>query len=204
MDRSVYNQRMHQGRPLEFDPHLALQSAMEVFWRQGYEATSLRDLLAAMAISKSSFYQAFDSKHGLFEQCLELFRNRQVKRMLAALDKAPSGKEFLRATLRSMVREARGRDAPKGCLIMNTATEFSGRDVVVSGLVAEGTRQFTEVFRAAVERAQVEGEIAADRDADLLARYMLTTVSGLKTMVKAGMDAATIEEVTEVALRALD
>lgn len=194
---------MSQGRPLEFDPHLALQKAMEVFWCRGYEATSLRDLLLAMGISKSSFYQAFGSKHAVFERCLLAFRERQVTRMSAALAQSPSGREFLRDMLQSVARGAASTEAPKGCLIMNTATEFSGRDAVVAGLVGEGARQFAEVFRRAIERAQSAGEINAEKDPEVLARYVVTTISGLKTMAKAGLPAAAIKEVAEVALSAL-
>jgi len=188
MYRLVQNAPMSQGRPLEFDPHLALQKAMELFWCRGYEATSLQELLTTMDISKSSFYQAFGSKHELFECCLKAFRERQVRRMTTALAQAPSGKTFLH---------------PKGCLIMNTATEFSGRDAVVADLVGEGARQFAGVFQSAIERAQTDGEIAAEKDARVLARYVVSTISGLKTMAKAGMPAAAIEEVAEVALSAL-
>lgn len=193
---------MSLGRPIEFDPDQALQAAMEVFWRQGYEATSLQDLLQAMGLSKSSFYQAFGSKHELFQRCLALFRERQVKRMMSALKRAPSGLEFLHGVLRSTVQEARTA-APKGCLIMNTATEFSGRDPAVSELVADGARDFAGVFRAAVIRAQEEGDISPAQNADTLAHYVVTTVSGLKTMVKAGLSPTTITEVAEVALGAL-
>lgn len=194
---------MTQGRPLQFDPAQALEAAMQVFWRLGYEATSLSDLLAAMAISRSSFYQAFGSKQALFERCLGHFRERQLQRMHAALARAPSGKAFLRATLYALVGEAAAEEPSKGCLIMNTASEFAGRDAAVAELVAIAARQFAEVFRAAVERAQAEGEIAAERDAGVLARYMVTTVSGLRTMVKAGMDPASIQQVADVAVGAL-
>lgn len=194
---------MPLGRPLEFDPTQALQAAMEVFWRQGYEATSLQDLLQAMGLSKSSFYQAFGSKHELFQSCLTLFRERQVKRMTSALNRAPSGREFLRAVLHAPAQEAHSPKSPKGCLIMNTATEFAGRDPEVAGLVADGTREFAGVFRAAVLRAQEEGEIAPNRNPDALAHYVVSTVSGLKTMVKAGLSPVMIEEVAEVALDAL-
>lgn len=194
---------MPLGRPLEFDPDQALHAAMEVFWRQGYEATSLQDLLQAMDLSKSSFYQCFGSKHELFARCLVRFRERQVKRMRAALHRAPSGRAFLRTVLQAVAEEAHSAKSPKGCLIMNTATEFAGRDRQVADLVADGTRDFAEVFREAVVRAQQEGEIAADRDADALAHYVVSTVSGLKTMVKAGLSPAAIGDVAEVALGAL-
>jgi TetR/AcrR family transcriptional repressor of nem operon len=102
MNQLVQNRHMSQGRPLEFDPSLALQRAMELFWCRGYEATSLQDLLTAMDISKSSFYQAYGSKHEIFERCLQLFRERHVRQMSMALEQSPSGKAFLRGMLRSV------------------------------------------------------------------------------------------------------
>jgi TetR/AcrR family transcriptional repressor of nem operon len=203
MDRSVHNKSMSQGRPLEFDPKVALQKAMEIFWCRGYEATSLQDLLTAMGISKSSFYQAFGSKHEVFERCLLLFRERQVEQMTNALAKSLSAREFLRNILQSAAREVAGSDSPRGCLIMNTATEFAGRDAVIADLVSEGARQFAGVFQSAIERAQSDGEIAAEKDAEVLARYVVSTISGLKTMAKAGMPAGAIGDVAEVALSAL-
>lgn len=194
---------MSQGRPIEFDPQQAMLAAMDVFWRQGYESTSLQDLLETMAISKSSFYQAFASKHELFERCLALFREIQVGRMRAALKRAPSGMAFLRTALQATAAEAGGSRTPKGCLIMNTATEFAGRDSTVAGLVADGAHDFSQVFREAVLRAQDEGDIASDRPADVLARYVVTAITGLKTMVKAGLPRAAILEVADVALDAL-
>lgn len=135
---------MSLGRPLEFDPEAVLDAAMEVFWRQGFEATSLQDLLAAMNLSKSSFYQAFGSKQQLFETCLARFRKHQAARMMRTLAAAPSGLSFLRQFLRSVAKEARGTDCPKGCLIMNTATEFAGRDAAVAALVECGGPGFSD------------------------------------------------------------
>lgn len=86
---------------------------------------------------------------------------------------------------------------------MNTATEFSGRDTVVAGLVGEGARQFAGVFHRAIERAQAAGEIDAGKNPEALARFIVTTMSGLKTMAKAGMPVAAMEEVAELALTAL-
>lgn len=194
---------MSVGRPIQFNPDLARTAAMEVFWRKGYEATSLQDLLEAMGLSKSSFYQAFGSKHQLFGECLDHFRERQVRQMTKRLSASSSALEFLRGFLLSVAAEARRRDAPKGCLIMNTATEFAGRDPVIAGLVADGTRDFAGVFEAAVRRAQSEGEIPPGKNPQVLSRYLLATVSGLRAMVKSGADAKAVEEIADIALGAL-
>lgn len=201
-DRFIIS-RMNRGRPIEFDPQQAVGAAMELFWRRGYEATSLQALLDAMAISKSSFYQAFGNKQQLFERCLLQFRESQVRRMQAALGRSPSAMAFLRSALRAAAAEADAASAPKGCLIMNTATEFAGRDASIATLVAGGAADFFAVFHDAVRRAQQEGDIAADRKADALARYVVTTIAGLKTMVKAGLPRAAVLEVADVALGAL-
>jgi len=203
MDCSVQNLYMQTGRPLEFDPELALEAAMAVFWQHGFEGTSLADLLQAMSLSKSSFYNEFGSKHELFEACLERFRRRQVGRMRDGLTSAASPLAFIRGMLLTNAAEAR-QDGPRcGCLIMNTATEFAGRDPAVAGLVSSAARDFAGMFRVAIETAQEQGEIHRDADPEMLARYLLTTMAGLRTMVKAGLPADEIEQIVEVALKAL-
>lgn len=194
---------MHAGRPLEFDPDTALEAAMAVFWQHGFEATSLADLLHAMDLSKSSFYNGFGSKHRLFEACLERFRARQVARMREGLSCAPSPLRFIRDMLLTNAAEARREGPRRGCLIMNTATEFAGRDPAVAALVDSAARDFAALFRSAVEQAQTRGEIPHTADPAVLSRYLLTTMAGLRTMLKAGLSADEIENVVEVAMQAL-
>ncbi len=195
---------MSLGRPLEFDPALALEAALDVFWQKGFEATSLRDLLDAMGLSKSSFYQAFGSKHELFERCLVRFRNRQVGAMSRQLERSASGRAFIREVLAAHVDEAACGRPSKGCLLMNTATEFAGRDPGVGALVTEGTAALREVLSEAIRRAQAAGDIAPEAEVSALANYLLTTIAGLKAMVKAGTPPDVVAQVVDVALKALD
>src|SRR5574337_1521230 len=157
MDLTLQNRCMQTGRPLEFDPELALDAAMTVFWQQGFEATSLADLLQAMGLSKSSFYNAFGSKQQLFEACLERFRGRQVGRMREGLSSAASPLDFVRGMLLTNAAEARQNGPRRGCLIMNTATEFAGRDAAVAASVSVAARDFAGMFKTAVVMAQQIG-----------------------------------------------
>ena len=77
---------------------------------------------------------------------------------------------------------------PKGCLIVNTATEFAQRDEQVAFRVSQGFGKYRGIFLAAVERGQEDGSVRTDKEADVLANYLVTSMSGLRTMVKAGMD----------------
>ncbi len=177
---------------------------MQLFWRKGYEATSLADLLKAMRLSKSSLYQAFGNKHELFEACILRYRDMLVADMQAALDRAGSGRRFIEQVFHGVSAETRSSETRLGCLVMNTAAEFGQRDPVIASRVASSTRAFSKVFAAALRQAQRDGEIAADRDPTVLASYLVSSMTGLRTMVKAGASERKVREIANVILTALD
>jgi TetR/AcrR family transcriptional repressor of nem operon len=181
---------MSIGRPLTFDPDKALQSAIEVFWCKDYESSSLRDLLQAMALSKSSL---------LFARCFMHYCSWGAGRMRARLAHSASGCAFTEETFNAV---AEGADT-RGCLLMNTASEFGQRDPVMAQLLAAGVERFTEVFREAIVRAQTQGTIPTARDPYALAQYLVGSMSGLRTMVKAGIGLALAREVVQGILRGL-
>jgi len=195
---------MSMGRPLEFDPTLALDAAMQLFWRKGYEASSLQDLLATMGLSKSSFYQTFESKRSVFERALEHYRFSLIDEMRAELEKARSGRAFIDTLFHSIAEETIGSDARRGCLLMNTACEFAQTDADIASLVSRSIGDIADVLEAAVVRAQDEGSVSSGADARTLATYLVSSISGLKNMVKAGADRETIRRITSVVLAALD
>lgn len=176
---------------------------MQMFWHRGYEGTSLNDLLNATGLSKSSFYQAFSSKHEAFQQALEHYCDSLTARLREKLRTADSGWDFIEGVLLSAAGEARASDDPRGCMIVNVATEFSSRDARISELVASGVKSVTQVFVAAVKRAQKEGRIPAQKDPNLLGRYLLSSLSGLRTMVKAGSSHSAIGALVGVIMAAL-
>lgn len=191
------------GRPLEFDPDAALTDAMQLFWRKGYENTSMQDLLDAMQLSKSSLYQAFGSKQALFERCMTRYGDFMIGQLRTALDNAPSGVAFIRRFLESVLDEARGDCEARGCLVLNTANEFARRDPRIAEAVAEGLARFHEALLAAVQRAQREGDIPSDYDAVTLANYLVSSMSGLKTLSKAGADEASLRGIIGQVLKTL-
>ena len=194
---------MTAGRPLEYDPNKALDAAMNTFWRLGYEGTSLRDLLDATGLSKGSFYQAFHSKHEAFQKSLIYYSEDLSGRLRKNLQAAKSGWVFIESVLQGAASEARGANDPRGCMIVNVATEFSSRDPAISALVANAVKQVTQIFVAAVRRAQREGDVPAARDPQLLGRYLLSSLSGLRTMVKAGGSRASTGALVAVIMAAL-
>ncbi len=189
MNRSVHIlMTMTLGRPLEFNPEHALDAAMEVFWCKGYEATSLADLLAAMHLSKSSLYQTFGGKQELFQKCLLRYQDRFARELTVQLNHAPSGLQFIRSVFEWVASTAQEPAGAKGCLVANSANEFGQRDPVFAKPIAQGLHRLEAIFTAAVKRAQQEGDVAAGVDRTALASYLVSSMTGLRTLIKSGLD----------------
>ena len=195
---------MNAGRPREFDTEQALHAAMRQFWRQGYTATSLQDLLSAMQISKSSFYQTFDCKHTLFQRCIKHYRSTLENDMLTHLQQNSSARQFIETTFRAIGDNKQQTDNQFGCLLMNTASEFAQSDPVIAELVQKGIQKMRAVFLLAVKRAQTEGDIPSDKNPDALASYLVSSMGGLRNMAKAGENQKTLKEITKIILSTLD
>ncbi|HEY6839294.1 MAG TPA: TetR/AcrR family transcriptional regulator [Geobacteraceae bacterium] len=194
---------MTQGRPLAYDPDQVLDAAMQIFWQHGYEATSMQDLLAAMGLSKSSLYQAFGGKKELFIRCINRYCEGMSAGLRSLFDEAKSGLAFIEAVLLKSAAEARHPDMRRGCLLMNTATEFAQKDAEIAARVATGFEGLRGLLTAAILRGQQEGEITADVEADALASYLVSSLGGIKTVVKGGADEKKVKAIVEVILRAL-
>ena len=177
---------------------------MQVFWSKGFEATSLTDLIEAMEISKSSFYQTFESKHQLFQKCINHYQDRYIEDITDSLQKAKTGRAFIEATFQSIAEKARPSSDRRGCLIQNCVSEFAQKDPVIAKVIAKGMKNITYVFLSAIKRAQEEEDISKNKKPLPLARYLVSSMNGQMTMIKAGASPSEIKEVTQVVLTALD
>lgn len=194
---------MISGRPLKYDPDAALDAAMHLFWEKGYEATSMNDLLVAMGLSKSSLYQRFGGKKELFLQCIARYTERVGTRLRNQLREAPSGLFFIRELLLHATVEAAGNECRRGCMLMNTASEFAQQDPEIAGKVKGGFAGLRTILQEAVEQGRKEDSITAEQDSSVLAEYLITAIAGLKTIVKGGADQDQVRGVVDITLRAL-
>lgn len=185
------------GRPLEFNKDEVLEKAMNVFWRRGYEATSLQELIEAMDLSKSSFYQSFASKQDLFVKCLEKYQSKLSSDLSDNFVKARTARQFIEQTFREITNTAQKETGKMGCFLMNSPNEFSFEDEKLSPSITVGFRKLQTVWQIAVKQAQKEGDISAEKDAESLAYYIISSISGLRTMIKAGANAEIIGKIKE-------
>ncbi|WP_058042485.1 TetR/AcrR family transcriptional regulator [Streptomyces roseifaciens] len=173
------------GRPKQFDPDVAVGKAMDVFWRKGYAATTPQDLVDELGIGKGSLYNAFGSKHALFERTLERYRDTQSAALVELLDQSGPVRPLLRSALELLIETDLGPAGRRGCFAVNTATELGGRDDASTELVRRMFERTEGAFKAAVERGQRTGEFAPDRDADAAASLLLAALVGMRVIARA-------------------
>lgn len=192
------------ARPREFDSDQALDKAVQVFWTGGYEATSLCDLLAAMGLSKSSFYETFGSKHALFLAALDRYEKTETSRAVAWLEQPGSPRKAIRALFERLVEKACTKGERSGCFLNNCAVEQAPHDAQASARVSTAMTRMEEAFRRAVKRGQGMGEINRTHDARALARFLNSNLNGLNVVAKVNPDRKALKDVVAVVMNALD
>lgn len=143
------------ARPIEFDRPKAVNRALALFWRKGYQATSLADLLAAMDISRSSFYAAFTDKRSLFIECLDLFSSRTIELLQRSRTQLPPV-DALQGFFERNFIGAGGAAAIRGhwgCMLVNTVLEMAGVDDELSSGASRHLSDMQSVFQACLQDA---------------------------------------------------
>ena len=191
------------ARPRQFDETTALDAAMVCFWRDGYAATSVRDLAAKMGITGASFYNAFGDKRSLFRKALQRYAERSTRERILRLESTLSPKQAVRAFFGEIVERSVGGDR-SGCLLVNTALEVAPHDPELGADVAEHLGEIETFFRRAITAAQAEGLVPPDRDPADLARMLLGITLGLRVLARSKPQRELLEGVVRPALALLD
>ncbi|MEV7782395.1 TetR family transcriptional regulator [Kitasatospora sp. NPDC088351] len=192
------------ARTKEFDPDAVLQSALELFWRRGYEATSMADLVEELGIARASIYATFGSKCELYLRALERYGEQNEPVLLAELSQPGPVLPAVRALVRRYAREAAEDDLRRGCFVTNTAVELAPHEPAAARRVEASLGHLETVLAAALVRAQAQGELPGGRDPRALARMLLVLMQGMRVIGKVGDGAARLHDAAELALALLD
>ncbi|MGO4725796.1 MULTISPECIES: TetR/AcrR family transcriptional regulator [unclassified Inquilinus] len=181
------------GRPREFDPDAALDAAMAVFWRQGYEATSLDDLTRAMGLSRSSFYGCFGSKRDTLVAAIRRYGDLRLADLEKLVEAEPDAGRALRTAVAALAGVGGSRE---GCFLINCTVELARQDPEVERL----GRRHLERLEAVLARLLARHVGAADAAAvTAQARALLSLATGASVMRKAGAEPTTIDELLAAA-----
>jgi AcrR family transcriptional regulator len=187
------------GRPRAFDPDVALDRAMYVFWAKGYEGASLSSLTRAMRINRPSLYAAFGNKEQLFRKVLDRYMDGPVAWFGEALA-APKARDVVEQIFLGTARMAENRSVPAGCLLVQGALacgNASARTEVAARRVAAEV-----ALRRRLQRAKREGDLPKNADPAELAHYVMTVVRGMAVQSAGGASRDQLHRVAQIALRA--
>ena len=188
------------GRPRGFCLEEALETALQIFWRKGYEGTSMSDLTGAIGVNRPSLYAAFGSKEELFRRVLEHYAERYGPDFSAALTQ-PTGRGVVEALLSVYAREWAASEAP-GCLLVRGALVCSDESNAIRIELTARREAMVNALRVRFEHAQADGDFPANaRPADM-ARYVVTVMNGLSVQAAGGAGADDLRGVAEIALGA--
>ncbi len=182
------------GRPREFDRDQALDRAMQLFWRRGYEKTSMSDLTEALGIGRQSLYGAFGDKRALFVECLERYTDDVLERtVIAPLDAPGSGLTNVRRTLDAWQAYAES-DAFQGCLLGNSLAELGMQDPDLDRVIKKKLDRLRAAFERALARAKTDGELGRGTDAAALARSLTAFAQGAAMVAKVWREKSAIRD----------
>jgi TetR/AcrR family transcriptional regulator, transcriptional repressor for nem operon len=187
------------ARPKAFDPERALLEAMNLFWRLGYEGTSVEALIREMGIARQSFYDTFGDKRALYLRALAFYRDRTNAAMQRMLERSPSAKAGFARLLYGLAAETRAQHE-RGCLLLSANLHRDPKDTVVNDLLRDNQARVEAIFVAALRRAQKANELPAKEDPAALARYFVVTIQGMRAMARLRSDRKALEQVARVAL----
>jgi TetR/AcrR family transcriptional repressor of nem operon len=191
------------GRPRKVAADDALSSAIDVFWSNGYEAASIDALTSAMGIGRGSLYNAFDDKHDLFLVALDRYRRERHEQLEHALNSEGPARSAIEAVLRQSIDRLWGDPSRKGCLLVNSAAELAANDPAVATRARETLERFVGAFRRALERGNLDGNIAAEIDLKATSEFLAATFLALRLLATfASREVA--RDVVEVTLKQLD
>ena len=192
------------ARPRAFEREAVVEKALAVFWRRGYQATSVQDLVDATGLNRGSLYDTFGDKHGLFLEVVDYYRSTVTARRLAQLEEPGPLRNKITTFFSEVVEFSVGEGRLLGCLMTNSAVELAPHDRDTCLAVAANMGAMEAAFRRVLTRAKKNGELAADKSPVDLARFLTATANGLRVMAKVTPDRATLSSVVRVALQALD
>lgn len=190
-------------RAKEYDRAEVLHKAMLIFWKHGFDATSIQDLVAATGLNRFGLYQEFSGKEGLFAACLDLYRDEFVSFALAPLKDPPMGLASIRRYFQGLVDHEPGIDDPKGCLMTNTAIEKPHENETATAKVAAHFARIEDAFLACLKQARRDGTLPPERDVKELARYFLGISQGLAVFGAADMPKAYLQNFIDSAFAGL-
>jgi TetR/AcrR family transcriptional repressor of nem operon len=190
------------GRPLEFEPLVAIERAMHAFWEGGFAATSVQDLVDATGVPRQSLYNTLGDKRTVYLAALDMYVQLQADR-LSELRRADASLDSLDAMLRELVGELTAHAVRPGLFHVNAAAELGGYDDEVAQLVQRALRSMSSAFGRALRQGIEDGSVRGDVDPNATARALTQFALGLATASQSGAQRRSLMATVDATMAAL-
>lgn len=188
------------GRPREFDIDRALDSALEVFWRNGYDGASIAELTAAMGINPPSLYAAFGNKEGLFRKALDRYIDQRTLFWEEAFQK-PTAREAVEHLLLGSADFLTEKSNPHGCMLVRSAMSCNEAEETIQKDLNARRAEGEAKLRERLQRARKAGEMPSDLEPADYARYVMTMLEGMSVRAAGGATRKELHKIADMALR---
>ena len=183
-----------------FLPDQALEKAMDLFWKQGYEASSIEDLVLCTGLGRGSLYDTFCDKHALYLAALNRYLTAFREQDAALQDQTGSLSEILESFFQACIEALLSDPARRGCFLVNATLEMAPHDPEVNKIVQSALQEIEEGFYRLLIKAQVAGELAWTCDPHQLARFLQATLISIRVLARAQQGRDVLQDVVKTAL----
>jgi len=192
------------ARPQAFDHQQVLTDAMQLFWRQGYASTSMKELTEATQLQPGSLYGAFKNKRNLFLLALDHYFSELQNAVSALLDSGSPPLSRIREFFDHLLKQSQDDGDMKGCLLVNTLLETPVDDIEINQRVSDMLQQIESEFCKVLQQAKDNGELAVDKVPKELAQLLITGIFGLRVYNRMKKDSSAMKNIVENLLSILE
>ena len=200
--RICAGQVVGMARPREFEESTVLNAAVLCFWRQGYEATSVRDLVARTGITAASLYNAFGDKRALYQKALDHYVEASIADRIRRCEVLPP-RQAIEAFFEDIVKRSLNDRDRKGCMLVNAALDVAPHDPTFRKVVGDVLVGIEAFFLACVRAGQADGTVTRSLPAETLSQNLLGVLMGIRVLARVRPERALLEGVVAPALALL-
>lgn len=191
------------ARRKEFEREEVLEKALDIFWQNGYNATSFQTLTEGMCINRQSIYDTYGDKHTLFIEALNYYKAKTAATVTAHFEQDKPVKELLKTYFDSLINQIYNDPLQKGCFLANSSLEMIPHDKEVAKIAADNFANLTKAIQKVIARGIKSGELKTAYTPESLASYLINTMQGLITMSKTTRDKKKLQGIADIAMEAI-
>ena len=191
------------ARPRKFDEEVVLEAAVHCFWDQGYETTSVKDLIEKTGLTAASLYNAFGDKRAIFRTALDRYIENSIGARIRRCEALPP-RDAIRSFFDDILHRSLSDREHKGCMVVNSALELAPHDPEFRKVIAAALKRIESFLRTCAENGQADGTITHSRPASTLAQHLLSVLMGVRVLARVRPERPLLEGAIGTALTLLD